>query len=163
MQFRIGVGFDVHKFVKSDKNDNSIILGGIYVPCKYLIDAHSDGDVVLHAITDAVLGSLALGDIGDHFPPSDQTWKGADSAIFLRHAYSMIKAKGWDVSNVDIVVMCEHPKLQEFKKDMAKSIARIIEINPDQVCVKATTTEKLGFTGREEGIAVTANCLVYKQ
>ncbi len=159
--FRVGLGFDVHKFNAKQEDSRTIMLGGVAVPCKYSIEAHSDGDVVLHAVTDAILGSLALGDIGEHFPPSDQQWKDADSTIFLKHSNALIKEKNALISNIDIVIMCEHPKITPYKIAMRKKIAEVLEISIEQVSVKATTTEKLGFTGREEGIAAQAICSVF--
>jgi 2-C-methyl-D-erythritol 2,4-cyclodiphosphate synthase len=158
---RVGLGFDVHRFRNISVENNTIMLGGIAIPCKYAIEAHSDGDVVLHALTDAILGSLALGDIGEHFPPSDSKWKDADSSIFLTHANKLIKEKNAYISNVDIVVMAEKPKVSPYKLEIRKRIAELLELSVEQVSVKATTTEKLGFTGREEGIAAHAICSVF--
>lgn len=162
MMFRVGVGFDVHRFKPATSADNKIALGAVMIPCKYAIEAHSDGDVILHALVDAMLGALALGDIGDHFPPSDMKWKDANSVIFLKHAASLVAEKGWQISNIDTVVMAEQPRLKDYKLQMAQTIADILGLNIDQVSIKATTTEKMGFTGREEGIAATVNCLLFR-
>lgn len=158
---KVGIGYDVHKFNKDDVNaDNFIMLGGIKVPHTYNIIAHSDGDVLLHAITDALLGTLGGGDIGDYFPPSDPQWKNADSIIFIKHANKLIMNKGGKINNIDTVIICEKPKLFDYKKVIKEKIAEILEINSEQVTVKGKTTEKLGFTGREEGIAAQAICCI---
>lgn len=154
--FRIGQGFDVHAFGDGDH----LMLGGVRVPHDRGVLAHSDGDVVLHALCDAMLGALALGDIGQHFPPSDPQWKGADSRQFLRHCNALIHARGWAVGNADITVIGERPKVGPHALAMRQAIAEDLGIVLDGVSVKATTTEKLGFTGRGEGIAAQAAVLL---
>ena len=159
MNIRIGHGFDVHAFGDGDH----VMLGGVRVPQVRGIVAHSDGDVVLHALCDAMLGALALGDIGIHFPPSDARWKGADSRAFVRHCDALIRARGWRVGNCDITVICERPKVGPHALAMRERIAQGLGIGLDCVSVKATTTEKLGFTGRGEGIAAQAAVLLVVQ
>jgi 2-C-methyl-D-erythritol 2,4-cyclodiphosphate synthase len=153
---RIGQGFDVHAFGEGDH----VMLGGVRVAHDRGIVAHSDGDVVLHALCDAILGAAALGDIGRHFPPSDPQWKGADSRAFLRHCDRLVRELGWRVGNVDVTVICERPKVGPHAEAMRRLIAQDLGIGIDAVSVKATTTEKLGFTGRGEGIAAQAVCLL---
>lgn len=146
---RIGQGYDVHAFGEGDH----VILGGVRVPHRCGVLAHSDGDVIIHALCDAMLGALALGDIGVHFPPSDERWKGADSGQFLRHCNQLLRERGWQLGNADITVICERPKVGPHALAMRETLATLLEIELDQISVKATTSEKLGFTGREEGIA----------
>ncbi|MFP3445841.1 2-C-methyl-D-erythritol 2,4-cyclodiphosphate synthase [Pseudomonas sp. SIMBA_067] len=147
---RIGHGYDVHRFCDGD----FITLGGVRIPYKYGLLAHSDGDVLLHALSDALLGAAALGDIGKHFPDTDPQFKGADSRVLLRHVVGIVKAKGWQVGNVDATIVAQAPKMAPHIETMRQLIAEDLQVELDQVNVKATTTEKLGFTGREEGIAV---------
>ncbi|MFF7863529.1 MULTISPECIES: 2-C-methyl-D-erythritol 2,4-cyclodiphosphate synthase [unclassified Pseudomonas] len=147
---RIGHGYDVHRFCDGD----FITLGGVRIPHKYGLLAHSDGDVLLHALSDALLGAAALGDIGKHFPDTDPQFKGADSRVLLRHVVGIVKAKGWKVGNVDATIVAQAPKMAPHIETMRQLIAEDLQAELDQVNVKATTTEKLGFTGREEGIAV---------
>ena len=149
MNIRIGHGFDVHAFGDGDH----VMLGGVRVPHVRGIVAHSDGDVVLHALCDAMLGALALGDIGIHFPPSDARWKGADSRAFVRHCDGLIRTRGWRIGNCDITVICERPKVGPHAQAMREKVAQLLAIDLDRVSIKATTSEKLGFIGREEGIA----------
>ena len=153
---RIGQGYDVHAFGDGDH----VMLGGVRVPHDRGVIAHSDGDVVLHALCDALLGALALGDIGQHFPPSDPRWRGADSRRFLCHCKELIAARGYRVGNADVTVICERPKVGPHALAMREAIAQDLGIALDAVSVKATTSEKLGFTGRGEGIAATAICLL---
>ncbi|RYZ72021.1 MAG: 2-C-methyl-D-erythritol 2,4-cyclodiphosphate synthase [Lysobacteraceae bacterium] len=154
---RIGQGFDVHAFGDGDH----VMLGGVRVPHERGLQAHSDGDVALHALCDAMLGALALGDIGRHFPPSDPQWKDADSRAFVRHCRGLIEAAGgWRVGNADITVICERPKVGPHADAMRRLIADDLGIHVDSVSVKATTTERLGFTGRGEGIAAQAVVLL---
>ncbi|MGX5220316.1 2-C-methyl-D-erythritol 2,4-cyclodiphosphate synthase [Pseudomonas segetis] len=155
---RIGHGFDVHRFGEGE----FITLGGIQIPHRFGLVAHSDGDVLLHALADALLGGLALGDIGKHFPDTDPTFKGADSRMLLRHVYALIAAKGWQVGNVDCTIVAQAPKMAPHIEAMRTLIAADLEVDLDQVNVKATTTEKLGYTGREEGIAVHAVALLVR-
>ncbi|MEZ5456406.1 MAG: 2-C-methyl-D-erythritol 2,4-cyclodiphosphate synthase [Lysobacteraceae bacterium] len=153
---RIGTGFDVHAFGEGD----SVVLGGVRIPHSRGLIAHSDGDVLIHALCDALLGALALGDIGKHFPPSDSRWRGVDSRELLRAVTNMLTQRGWQVVNVDSVVMCERPKLLPHIDAMRACLAADLGVSVDAVSVKATTTEKLGFTGREEGIAAQAVALL---
>ncbi|MDH4567763.1 2-C-methyl-D-erythritol 2,4-cyclodiphosphate synthase [Pseudomonas sp. BN414] len=153
---RIGHGYDVHRFGEGD----FITLGGVRISHKFGLIAHSDGDVLLHALSDALLGAAALGDIGKHFPDTDPRFKGADSRALLRHVVSLVKAKGWKVGNVDGTIVAQAPKMAPHIEAMRGNIAADLEVDLDQVNVKATTTEKLGFTGREEGIAVHAVALL---
>jgi 2-C-methyl-D-erythritol 2,4-cyclodiphosphate synthase len=153
---RIGSGFDVHAFTDGDH----VMLGGVRIPNNRGVAAHSDGDVLLHALCDALLGALALGDIGRHFPPSDPQWKGADSRVFVRHCASLVKGQGWRLGNADLTVICETPKVGPHAQAIRESIAAILDVDPDLISVKATTTERLGFTGRGEGIAAQAVVLL---
>lgn len=159
LPFRTGQGFDVHAFGDGDH----LMLGGVRVPHDRGVLAHSDGDVVLHALCDAMLGALALGDIGQHFPPSDPQWKGADSRQFLRHCNTLIAAFGYVVGNLDVTVIGERPKVGPHATAMREVIAQDLGITLDQVSIKATTTEKLGFTGRGEGIAAQVSVLLIAQ
>lgn len=156
MNLRIGQGFDVHAFGEGDH----VMLGGVRVPHVRGVVAHSDGDVVLHAICDAILGALALGDIGRHFPPSDPRWLDADSRLFLRHCRDLSAEAGWRVVNVDATVLAEAPKVGPHAQAMRACIAENLGVPVDAVSVKATTTEALGFTGRREGLAAMAVCLL---
>lgn len=155
---RIGSGFDVHAFGDGDH----LMLGGVRVPHDRGVIAHSDGDVVIHALCDALFGALALGDIGKHFPPSDPRWKDADSRQFLRHCALLLDQHGWTLGNADITVICERPKIGPHAEAMRTCIAEDLGALPAQISVKATTTEKLGFTGRGEGIAAQAVVLLVK-
>ncbi|AAW76214.1 2-C-methyl-D-erythritol 2,4-cyclodiphosphate synthase [Xanthomonas oryzae pv. oryzae] len=154
--FRIGQGYDVHAFGPGEH----VMLGGVRVAHSHGVLAHSDGDVVLHALCDAMLGALALGDIGRHFPPSDERWKDADSAQFLQHCDGLLRERGWRVGNADITVICERPKVGPHAVAMRERIAGLLAIELDAVSVKATTSEQLGFTGRGEGIAAQAAVLL---
>lgn len=156
--FRIGQGFDVHAFGEGDH----VMLGGVRVSHTQGVLAHSDGDVVLHALCDAMLGALALGDIGVHFPPSDDKWKGADSRAFVRHCNALIGERGWKVGNADVTVVCERPKVGPHALAMRELIAADLGVGFDDISVKATTSEKLGFTGRGEGIAAQAMVLLVR-
>jgi 2-C-methyl-D-erythritol 2,4-cyclodiphosphate synthase len=153
---RIGHGFDVHALVAGRK----CIIGGVDIPHDKGLDGHSDADVLLHAICDALLGAAALGDIGKHFPPSDMRYKGIDSRQLLRHVVGLLKDKGFTVGNLDATVICEAPKLSPYTARMCANIASDCEVELSQINVKATTTEKLGFTGRSEGIAAEAVCII---
>ncbi|PRB83781.1 2-C-methyl-D-erythritol 2,4-cyclodiphosphate synthase [Pseudomonas sp. MYb185] len=153
---RIGHGYDVHRFGDGD----FITLGGLQIPHDRGLVAHSDGDVVLHALTDAILGAAALGDIGRHFPDTDPQFAGADSRVLLRHALSLVHAKGWKVGNVDVTIAAQAPKLAPHIESMRERVAADLQVELDQVNIKATTTEKLGFVGRQEGIAVHAVALL---
>ena len=153
---RIGHGYDVHRFCDGE----FVTLGGVQIAHKFGLLAHSDGDVLLHALSDALLGAAALGDIGKHFPDTDPQFKGADSRVLLRHVLGLVKAKGWRVGNVDATIVAQAPKMAPHIDAMRNLIAADLDVTLDQVNVKATTTEKLGFTGREEGIAVHAVALL---
>lgn len=149
---RFGMGYDVHKLVE----DRKLILGGVDVPHTLGLLGHSDADVLLHAISDALLGAAALGDIGKHFPDTDPKYAGADSMKLLAHVVELIKEKGYVVGNVDATIVAQRPKLKDYIPQMNENIARVLEVELDQVNVKATTEEKLGFTGNEQGISAYA-------
>ena len=149
---RTGLGFDVHAF----ETGSNVILGGITIPHDRKLKGHSDADVALHALTDALLGAIGEGDIGTHFPPSDERWKGVDSDLFLKHAASLLTERKGIISNIDLTIICEAPKISPHAEAMRDNIADILELEVTRVSVKATTTEKLGFTGRSEGIAAQA-------
>lgn len=153
---RTGTGYDVHKFAPGDH----VWLCGVQVPHDATLEGHSDADVALHALTDAILGAIASGDIGQHFPPSDPQWKGADSARFLRHAAELVARRDGVIAHVDITIICERPKVGPHREAMVARVADILGIDPARVSVKATTTEGLGFTGRREGIAAQAAATV---
>lgn len=153
---RIGHGFDVHAFEDGD----FITLGGVQIPHSHGLKAHSDGDVALHALADALLGAAALGDIGQHFPDTDDAWAGADSRMLLRHVVGLIHDKGYQVGNVDITIIAQAPKMAPHIQTMRECIAADLNVRLDDVNVKATTTEKLGYVGRKEGIAVHAVALL---
>ena len=152
MDIRLGNGFDVHAFAAG----KFVILGGIKIPHTFKLCGHSDADVVLHAITDAIFGALAEGDIGTHFPPEDDKWKNASSDIFLKYAQKLAKGRNFIIGNVDCTVICEKPKIKPHAELIKTNIQNILNLNKDRVSIKATTSEKLGFTGREEGIAALA-------
>jgi 2-C-methyl-D-erythritol 2,4-cyclodiphosphate synthase len=156
MKYRTGNGYDVHAFTENRK----LIIGGIEIPYDKGLAGHSDADVLLHSITDALLGAVALGDLGKHFPDTDRKYKDADSKILLREAYKLVKEKGYQLGNLDAVVVLEKPKLSLFIQKIRKSIATILESKIEQVSIKAKTNEKLGYIGREEGIAAFATVLV---
>ncbi|MEX0287051.1 MAG: bifunctional 2-C-methyl-D-erythritol 4-phosphate cytidylyltransferase/2-C-methyl-D-erythritol 2,4-cyclodiphosphate synthase [Paracoccaceae bacterium] len=157
MDVRLGNGYDVHRFGDGDH----VILCGVKIPHDRGLQGHSDADVGMHAVTDAIYGALAQGDIGQHFPPSDPQWKGASSEIFLRHAVELAEKMGYRISNVDCTLVCEYPKIGPHASAMRDEMARIMGLRADQVSVKATTSERLGFTGRSEGIAsLSTACLV---
>ncbi|QCO16782.1 bifunctional 2-C-methyl-D-erythritol 4-phosphate cytidylyltransferase/2-C-methyl-D-erythritol 2,4-cyclodiphosphate synthase (plasmid) [Azospirillum brasilense] len=153
---RTGSGFDVHRFAEGDH----VTLCGVRVPHTHRLDGHSDADVGLHALTDAILGALCAGDIGSHFPPSDPQWRGADSALFLKHAAELVTARGGRIAHVDVTIICERPKVGPHREAMTARVAEILGMPVDRVSVKATTTERLGFTGRGEGIAAQAMATV---
>lgn len=156
---RIGQGIDVHAFDEG----SFVTLAGVQIPHTHGLKAHSDGDVVLHALSDALLGALALGDIGQHFPDTDDNFKGADSRVLLKHVYQLILDRGYRLANADITVACERPKLAKHNLIMRQSIADVLDVDVNQVSIKATTTEALGFTGRQEGILATATVLITHQ
>ncbi|MGX7652807.1 2-C-methyl-D-erythritol 2,4-cyclodiphosphate synthase [Shewanella putrefaciens] len=159
MKIRIGHGFDVHKFGE----DRPLILCGVEVPYETGLVAHSDGDVVLHAVSDAILGAMALGDIGKHFPDTDTAYKGADSRVLLRHCYDLAKQWGFELGNVDVTIIAQAPKMAPHIEAMRQVLATDLMAELDDINVKATTTEKLGFTGRKEGIAVEAVVLMSRK
>ena len=148
-QLRVGCGYDVHKLVEGRK----LILCGVEVPYELGLLGHSDADVALHALMDALLGAAALGDIGKHFPDTDERFKGADSMKLTEHVVKLLAERGWQINNVDVTIIAQRPKLAGFIPAMRENVARVLGVDTDAVNVKATTTEKLGFTGRGEGIA----------
>lgn len=156
MDLRTGSGFDVHAFGDGD----AVMLGGVKVPWKRGVIAHSDGDVLLHALTDALLGAAGLGDIGQHFPDSDARWRGADSTQFVRHAIALLGAAGWRVMNADLTLLAEGPRIAAHRDAIRTSVAGALGVEPSRVNLKATTTEKLGFLGRSEGLAAQAAVLI---
>lgn len=157
--FRVGQGFDVHAFAEG----RPLILGGVEIPHDRGLLGHSDADVLLHTVTDAALGAIGEGDIGHHFPDTDPAFKDADSAKLLAHIWETVEGKGYVLGNVDCTVMAQRPKLAPYIEQMRNRIAELLNAEPSQVNVKATTTEKLGFTGREEGIAAMATILLIKK
>lgn len=159
MNIRIGHGYDVHQLTEG----RDLIIGGVNIPHHKGLLGHSDADVLLHAISDSLLGALALGDIGKHFPDTDDEYRGANSLELLACVYELVKAKGYEVGNIDATILAQAPKLAPYIPQMRLNIARALEIELDSVSVKATTEEKLGFTGEEKGIAAHAVCLVYKK
>lgn len=158
MDIRLGNGFDVHAF----EDGENLTLCGVVIPFEKTLSGHSDADVGMHAITDAIYGALAEGDIGRHFPPSDPQWKGAASEIFLRHAVQLASSQGFHLSNVDCTLICEQPKIGPHADDMRKALADIMDLDIDRISVKATTSERLGFTGRGEGIAALATAALIR-
>ena len=155
---RVGQGYDVHRF----NEGNFIILGGVKIDYEQGLEAHSDGDVVLHALCDALLGAAALGDIGKHFPDTDPEFKGADSRVLLRHVYRIVQDQGYQLVNADMTIIAQAPKMAPHITVMCSNIADDLNVDLDCINVKATTTEKLGFEGRKEGIAVQAIVLIEK-
>ena len=155
---RIGYGYDVHKLTENRK----LILGGVEIPFEKGLLGHSDADVLLHALIDALLGAATLGDIGQHFPDSDEKYKGIDSMILLKEAYKKILEKGYKIVNADMTISAQKPKLMPYIFKMRENIANALDTDIDNISVKATTTEKLGFEGRGEGISATCVCLVEK-
>lgn len=158
MDIRLGNGYDVHAFTDGDH----VWLCGVKLPHGKALLGHSDADVGMHALTDAIYGALAEGDIGRHFPPSDPQWKGADSAIFLRHAMERVAARGFSLANCDVTLVCERPKIGPHAEAMRAALAKIMGVEMDRISVKATTSERLGFTGREEGIAALATAALVR-
>lgn len=158
MDLRIGNGYDIHRLV----SDRPLVLGGIEIPHDLGLLGHSDADVLTHAVMDAMLGALSLGDIGHYFPPSDPRWAGADSLKLLAQVNELIHSKGWKIGNLDSVIVAERPKLKPHLQAMRDRLATVLTIAPDQISIKATTNEKLGPVGREEGIAAYAVALLVK-
>lgn len=157
-EFRTGIGFDVHAFAENRK----LIIGGVEIPFEKGLAGHSDADVLLHAISDALLGALALGDIGKHFPDDDPNFKNADSVFLLSEVFKMIEGNGYATGNIDAIVMLQKPKISPYVDEMRQKIANLLKVGIDRISIKATTTEKLGFTGREEGAAAMATVLLIK-
>ena len=158
LDIRVGNGFDVHAFAEG----NEITLCGLKIPFSKKLLGHSDADVGLHAITDALYGAIASGDIGTHFPPSDNAWKDAASTVFLKHAVQLVEELGFKINNIDCTIICEQPKIGPLSNQMKSSISKITDLDINRISLKATTSEKLGFTGREEGIAALATVTVCK-
>lgn len=158
MDFRIGIGYDAHRFSEG----RPLVLGGVTVPHDKGLAGHSDADALCHAVSDAILGAAALGDMGKYFPDTDPKWKGADSLALLKECARMAKAKGWKVGNVDATLVCQKPKLAPYLVSMSRMIEENLEVGADRVNVKAKTTEGMGFEGREEGISVQAVVLLEK-
>ena len=156
LNFRTGFGFDVHAFAEGRK----LIIGGVEIPHDKGLEGHSDADVLLHAICDAMLGALALGDIGIHFPNTDEKWKNADSAILLKYVNELILSEGYEIGNLDCVIAMENPKISPYINQIRNRISEILNTNVKQISIKATTTEKLGFIGRSEGAASFATVLL---
>ncbi|MDY0132078.1 MAG: 2-C-methyl-D-erythritol 2,4-cyclodiphosphate synthase [Desulforegulaceae bacterium] len=159
IDLRTGIGFDVHRFEENRK----LIIGGVEIPYKLGLKGHSDADVLLHALTDAILGAAGLGDIGDHFPDNDQQFKNIDSSILLKKSYKLVKESGFLISNADLIIIAEKPKLSPFKNQIKLNIAKFLNLDSSRINVSATTTEKLGFTGRKEGIASLCTVLLIKK
>jgi 2-C-methyl-D-erythritol 2,4-cyclodiphosphate synthase len=157
--FRIGQGFDVHQLVEG----RPLIIGGVRIPYEKGLLGHSDADVLLHAVADACLGAIGAGDIGKHFPDTDDRYKDADSALLLKQVWELVKQQGYELVNLDCTIIAQKPKMAPHIEQMKENIANLLEGKPSQVNVKATTTEKLGFTGREEGIAAQAVVLLQKK
>ncbi len=159
LNFRTGFGFDVHAFVVGRK----LIIGGVEIPFDKGLEGHSDADVLLHAICDAMLGALALGDIGLHFPNTDEVWKDADSKLLLKYVNELINSKGYELGNLDCVLAMEKPKISHYVDQIRTRISEILNTEIDQISIKATTTEKLGFVGRSEGVVSFATALLMKK
>lgn len=157
--FRIGHGFDVHKF----GGDGPVVIGGVSVPYEYGLIAHSDGDVALHALCDALLGAIGAGDIGRHFPDTDEKWQGADSRFLLRDVYQKVKDAGYRLGNADVTIIAQAPKMAPHIEAMCQAVADDLETDVSMINVKATTSERLGFTGRKEGIACEAVVLLQQK
>jgi len=155
---RVGQGFDVHALVA----DRKLVLGGVTIPHRLGLAGHSDADVLIHAICDALLGAAAIGDIGHHFPDSDDAYAGIDSSKLLAHVMQLLRDGGWQLGNVDTTIMAQQPKIAPFITTMRNRLAEVMAIDPDQINIKATTTEQLGFCGREEGIAAQAVVLIQR-
>ncbi len=157
--FRIGIGYDAHKFI--DSENNTIRICGLNIPYHRKIEGHSDADIVLHAVVDAILGAIGENDIGHHFPPSDMRFKNADSSIFIAKALELMRDKNFKISNVDVIIIAEEPKISPHRFEMRENLAKMLNMDTNRVNIKATTTEGMGFTGRKEGIAANAAVLVY--
>jgi len=153
---RIGQGFDAHRFAAGER----LVIGGVEIPYEYGLEAHSDGDVLLHAITDAVLGACGAGDLGKHFPDTEAEFSGIDSRVLLREAVALARARGWVVGNTDATIIAQRPRIAPYMAAMREHVAADLQVAPDAVNLKATTTERMGFTGRGEGIAALAVVLL---
>lgn len=160
--YRIGSGFDVHRFAQEPADEARIVLCGVSVPHTHRLLAHSDGDVAIHALCDALLGALALGDIGQHFPDTDASYSGIASTLLLSHVVSLVRDRGWNAGNVDLTIIAQAPRMAPHIADMRQVLATHLHTATDAVSVKATTTEKLGFPGRGEGIACQAQVLLFR-
>ncbi len=158
MIFRIGQGYDVHIFGPG----RFVSLGGVKIEHDQGVVAHSDGDVILHALCDAIYGALAEGDIGTHFPPSDDQWRNTPSIVFVEHAKALLKERGFQISNIDMTVIAEQPKIKPHRDAIVESLSTMLEIDANQISVKATTHEKMGALGRGEGLGAMVNLLIYK-
>jgi 2-C-methyl-D-erythritol 2,4-cyclodiphosphate synthase len=158
VEFRVGIGYDAHRFVEG----RSLVLGGVTVPHDKGLLGHSDADALCHAVSDAILGAAALGDMGKYFPDADPKWKDTDSLVMLKECARMAKAKGWKIGNVDATIVCQKPKLASYLVSMSRMLEENLEVGAEQVNVKAKTTEGMGFEGREEGLAVQAVALLTK-
>ncbi len=156
--YRIGIGFDVHAFADNRK----LIIGGVDIPFEKGLAGHSDADVLLHAICDALLGSISAGDIGLHFPDTDPQYKNADSITLLKHVYNLVQNKGYTLGNVDAMITAQRPKLSTYIPVMQRNIADVFQTEIENISIKATTTEKLGFVGREEGLSALASVIIFK-
>ena len=156
MNFRVGNGIDVHQLIKNKE----LILGGIHIPSEIGIDGHSDGDALLHALTDSILGALALGDIGDYFPSNNSNWENADSKIFLDFSLNEMRKKKYYISNLDITIILQKPAISKYKNKIRNHLSNYLSINVSQISIKATTTDKLGFIGSSKGICVISNILL---
>ena len=156
---RVGIGYDVHRLVE----DRKLILGGVDIPHEKGLLGHSDADVLVHAIMDALLGAAAMGDIGRHFPDNDNSFKNIDSMILLKNVYELLLKEDYIISNIDATLVCQRPKLAPYIEEMRKNIANVLSLDVNQVNIKATTTETLGFEGRKEGVSSHAVCLIYKR
>jgi 2-C-methyl-D-erythritol 2,4-cyclodiphosphate synthase len=159
--FKIGIGYDIHSF--SEQSTDYIILGGIKIPYTKLISAHSDGDVLLHSLTDAILGAIAEGSIGVRFPNTDDRWKNASSSEFIKYSYDLALKKGYKISNIDVTVICQEPKIMPHAVNIRENISTMLKIDIDQINIKAVTPEGLGSLGRREGIACQAAILLIKR
>ncbi|RKQ85592.1 2-C-methyl-D-erythritol 2,4-cyclodiphosphate synthase [Brockia lithotrophica] len=155
--FRVGIGYDVHRFAVM----RPLVLGGVSIPYDRGLEGHSDADVLLHALADALLGALALGDIGEHFPNTDPRFRNLDSGEIVRYAFDLVRARGYRVGNADAVIVAEEPKLSPYIPEMRKRIAELLDTSPERVSVKATTPERLGALGKKEGIAAWAVVLLF--
>jgi 2-C-methyl-D-erythritol 4-phosphate cytidylyltransferase/2-C-methyl-D-erythritol 2,4-cyclodiphosphate synthase len=155
-EIRVGTGLDVHKFSNEKSLDGVLTMGGIQIAHPFKLIGHSDADVVLHSVTDAILGAIGGKDIGFLFPDTDVKWKGADSALFLKEAINLARKKSATINNIDLTIICEKPRISQYRDEMQKAIANIVGINETRVNIKGKTTEKLGFLGRGEGVAVQA-------